>query len=172
MRERSWPSSCGKDGCNPQREDLARLCEFAMEHVGPPLILYVVAWIRPLRGADRGACLSAEVTPPRSKIGCADGCTSRQPSPVRSPVGVTRTHSGRKDGCPRNLHPPRRAHAQLIARQRFARAERGAAAATSVHLGAVACATHEQTMGISQEIWRRRPDLNRGWRFCRQGRIV
>jgi hypothetical protein len=28
------------------------------------------------------------------------------------------------------------------------------------------------TRGGSNEFWRRRPDLNRGWRFCRQGRDV
>jgi hypothetical protein len=30
----------------------------------------------------------------------------------------------------------------------------------------------EQAMRFSKEFWRRRPDLNRGWRFCRQGRDV
>jgi hypothetical protein len=27
-------------------------------------------------------------------------------------------------------------------------------------------------MRFSEGFWRRRPDLNRGWRFCRQGRDV
>jgi hypothetical protein len=27
-------------------------------------------------------------------------------------------------------------------------------------------------MEFRPEFWRRRPDLNRGWRFCRQGRVV
>jgi hypothetical protein len=47
------------------------------------------------------------------------------------------------------------------------RSEDRAASATSVHLGAGACAWPEQAMQISQGFWRRRPDLNRGWRFCR-----
>jgi hypothetical protein len=32
---------------------------------------------------------------------------------------------------------------------------------------ALDCAGQEQTARISEGIWRRRPDLNRGWRFCR-----
>src|SRR5262245_1203112 len=41
-----------------------------------------------------------------------------------------------------------------------------------VHIFAHVCATDEQAIQFSEGIWRRRPDLNRGWRFCRQGRIV
>jgi hypothetical protein len=37
---------------------------------------------------------------------------------------------------------------------------------------ASACAAGAQTIEFELRIWRRRPDLNRGWRFCRQGWIV
>jgi hypothetical protein len=40
------------------------------------------------------------------------------------------------------------------------------------HLRTLACAATEQTMRISEGFWRRRPDLNRGWRFCRPLRNV
>jgi hypothetical protein len=47
---------------------------------------------------------------------------------------------------PRNLLPLGSAHVQLAANQRFIRSADGAASATSVHLGAVACATDEQAI--------------------------
>ena len=34
------------------------------------------------------------------------------------------------------------------------------------------CATGDKMIEFELENWRRRPDLNRGWRFCRQGRDV
>jgi hypothetical protein len=56
--------------------------------------------------------------------------------------------------------------------QRVAKSTGRSIGATSVDLGAVTCAVHEQTIEFELEIWRRRPVLNRGWRFCRPYRVV
>ena len=58
-------------------------------------------------------------------------------------------------------------HVQLATNQRLARSFDRATLATSVQLRAVACTGDEHAMQIFEGIWRRRPDLNRGWRFCR-----
>jgi hypothetical protein len=34
------------------------------------------------------------------------------------------------------------------------------------------CEPRKPDATYEAKFWRRRPDLNRGWRFCRQGRIV
>jgi hypothetical protein len=44
--------------------------------------------------------------------------------------------------------------------------------ATWVHLRRVDCASDAQMIEFELRIWRRRPDLNRGWRFCRFGAVV
>jgi hypothetical protein len=70
-------------------------------------------------------------------------------------------------GGPRNLLPLERAHPQLAGNQRVEGSAGRRIGATSVHLGAVACTTYAQAIEFELGNWRRRPDLNRGWRFCR-----
>jgi hypothetical protein len=56
--------------------------------------------------------------------------------------------------------------------QRLAEPTNGVPIAIREHLGAHACAAQEQTVQFSKGFWRRRPDLNRGWRFCRFNGVV
>jgi hypothetical protein len=74
---------------------------------------------------------------------------SRRKPPMNFAVGTGREESASLGGGSLNLLPLGIAQAQLAARQRLAPSAGGAAAATSVHLEAVACAPQEQVMEIS-----------------------
>jgi hypothetical protein len=69
----------------------------------------------------------------------------------------------------RSAKPPTRPTVALARcrHQRFTIRERSQTRVIGNNSGAPSCTVQAQTTRFSEEIWRRRPDLNRGWRFCR-----
>jgi hypothetical protein len=77
-----------------------------------------------------------------------------------------------RSGGSANLLPFECPLSQPLSDQTFANSWTIRPRVTWEHLQVPAGLAEEQAMRFSKEFWRRRPDLNRGWRFCRQGRIV
>ena len=75
-------------------------------------------------------------------------------------------------GGPANLLPFECPLSQPLSDQTFANSWTIRPRVTWEHLQVPAGLAEEEAMRFSKEFWRRRPDLNRGWRFCRQGRDV
>jgi hypothetical protein len=75
-------------------------------------------------------------------------------------------------GGPRNLCPPDRRFANRQPYQRLAAAARDVQSTIRDSLRVPNCAAEVQTIEFARTKWRRRPDLNRGWRFCRPCKVV
>jgi hypothetical protein len=103
--------------------------------------------------------------PPRSpRKHCVREChLPRETSPNAVIYGTRR-------GGPVNLPPFEVGQHQPVLDQRLAARpawRTGDLWSTVVHCKACLCAAGAPTIEFELEIWRRRPDLNRGWRFCR-----